>query len=201
MRGNRSCICFTHSFSFICSLMFVTFSGCFQVLFSEMVGWEGGGVLLFFLSVFHKLVFWNLLGISEAQLILHEGWLFLSCTAALQPSNSNSSVLAFPSKWVAGCFPAQIQCVPREAPITTSTADLCLCPPRSLPTAARDSHPCGATALLPTRPPTCRGITPLQVFLEPCIPGALLCCLCPPAPCLRLAQALQPARAEAGKGH
>lgn len=33
------------------------------------------------------------------------------------------------------------------------------------------------------------------------IPGALLCCPCLPAPCLRLAQPLEPAWAEASKGH
>lgn len=80
----------------------MTFSGCIQILFSELVGWEGGGGSLVFRQLFQKLVSWNLLGISEAQLILQEGWLFLSCIVALQCSHSNSFVLAFPSKWVAG---------------------------------------------------------------------------------------------------
>lgn len=141
--------------------MFLTFW-----LFSGLVFRVGG--LVFFYQLFHKAVSWNLLGISEAQLILQEGWLFLDCIVAIQCSNSNSFVLSFPSKWVAGWFPTQIRCVPREA-LITSTVDLCLCPLPRLPTAARGTQPCGATGLLHTLPPTCRGIAPPQVLLELCL--------------------------------
>lgn len=70
------------SFSFICSLMFVTFPvSCFQVLIFRVSGFGvfGGlvvglvGGAFFNCQLYHKAVFWTLLGVSEAQLILQEG--------------------------------------------------------------------------------------------------------------------------------
>lgn len=60
----------------------VTFSvSCFDVLFSGLVGFEilGGWLLgaFFDSQLFHKQVPCNLLGISEAQVILQEGWLLI----------------------------------------------------------------------------------------------------------------------------
>lgn len=56
-------MCFVDSYSFICPLMFVMSSGCFQVLFLGLVGWE-------------RLEGWYFLSVVSQTSILESAWYF-----------------------------------------------------------------------------------------------------------------------------
>jgi len=82
--GSTACVCFNgrqfffHSFFDIYDILLVVFRSFFRVggLGFFLEGGGGGGFFFFGCLLFHKPLSWKLLGISEAQLILQEGWLF-----------------------------------------------------------------------------------------------------------------------------
>lgn len=157
-----------NSFSFICSLKFVTFSvscfrSCFQGwwLWAFWRGWVFGGLFLVVSCSMNQYLGICLLFLKHSWFCKKAGY-FLYCVAVF--SCNNSFLLSFPSKWVAGWFPTQIQCVHREA-LIISTLDLCLCQLHTLPAAVSDIQHCEGIGLLRTHLPTCREIIHLQVQL------------------------------------
>lgn len=134
---------------------------CFLVLFSA-VGFFGGlssfGWLFSASQLLREAVFWYWFDISESQMICRRPAYFIE----LQCFSAIIVFFSLPSKWVAGWFPTQIQCVHQEA-LITSTLHLYLCQLHRLPMAASDIQHCEGIGLLHTHLPTCKEIIHLQV--------------------------------------